>query len=133
MIYPIATKLMNHKVTKLGIENNIDGSLADLLHSKLKELKSHYVDIEEIYSTDNKQVKIRMAAFGMRTEIIYPCAKMYALNSPMGKAMQQLTTWAGSQKYGDHDDFPDMVAMFVKYFCEKEPTNTMEIIPLFKL
>lgn len=133
MIYPIATKLMNHKVTKLGIENNIDGSLADLLHSKLKELKSQYVDIEEIYSTDNKQVKIRMAAFGMRTEIIYPCAKMYALNSPMGKAMQQLTTWAGSQKYGDHDDFPDMVAMFVKYFCEKEPTNTMEIIPLFKL
>lgn len=133
MIYQIATKLINHKVSKLGIENNIDGSLADLLHNKLKELKSHYVEIEEIYSTDNKQVKIRMAAFGMKTEIVYPCAKMYSLNSPMGKAMQQLTSWAGNQKYGDHDDFPDMVAMFVKYFCEKEPTNTMEIIPLFNL
>ena len=133
MIYPIVTKLIHHKVTKLGIENNIDGSLSDLLHSKLKEMKSHYVDIVEIYSTDNKQVKIRMASFGMRNEIIYPCAKMYAMNSPMGKGMHQFTTWSGSQKYGDHDDFPDMIAMFVKYFCEQEPVNTMEVISLFNI
>lgn len=133
MIYPIVNKLINHKVKVLGIENNIDGSLSDLMREKLKELKSHYVDIEDFYSTDNKQVKIRLASYGMKTKIVYPNVKMYALNSPMGKGMQQLTTWSGSQKYGDHDDFPDMVSMFVKYFCEQEQTNTMEVLSVFRL
>lgn len=52
---------------------------------------------------------------------------MFAMNSPMGKAMNQLTMWSLSQRYGDHDDCPDSISMFVKYYCEEQRTNTMEV------
>ena len=100
-----------------------------MLNYKLKEIGGRGIEIDSFFSNnESKQTKISNASFGMRKEIVYPSIKMYALNSPMGKGMQQLTSWSLSQKYGDHDDFPDMIAMFVKYYCEQTPLNTMTVL-----
>ena len=129
LIYDVAFKIVHHKITRLGYENNIDVSFDDLLNYKLKEIGGKGIEIDSFFSSnESKQTKISNASFGMRKEIIYPSIKMYALNSPMGKGMQQFTSWSLSQKYGDHDDFPDMISMFVKYYCEQMPLNTMTVL-----
>ena len=127
----IALKICNHKVTKLGYENNIDGSFDEVIYYKLKEMgyQNGFI-IEGFFSSNqSKETKIFNASYGMRSEIIYPSIKTFGLGSQMGKGMQQLTNWSLSQKSGDHDDFPDMVAMFVKYFCEEEQQNMIEVLP----
>lgn len=130
LLYEIAFKVQTHKVTRLGYENNIDISFDDLLKYKLKEIGyQNYFTIDSFFSyRESKETKIRNASFGMKTEIIYPGAKLYTLNSPMGKAMKQFTTWSINQRAGDHDDFPDMLSMFVKYYCEEEIKNSMIVL-----
>lgn len=129
LLYDIAFKVIHHNITRLGYENNIDGSFDDLLNYKIKELGGKSIIIDSYFSSnESKQTKISNASFGMRKEIIFPSVKMYSLNSPMGKGMNQFTSWSLSQKYGDHDDFPDMLSMFVKYYCEQAPINTMTVL-----
>lgn len=129
LIYDIAFKVLNHKVMRLGYENNVDGSFDDLLNYKLKEIGGKAIIIDSFFSsTESKQTKISNASFGIRKEIVFPNVKMFALNSQMGKGMQQFTSWSLSQKFGDHDDFPDMISMFVKYYCEQAPTNSITVL-----
>lgn len=130
LLYDIAYKIQNHRVQRLGYENNIDMSFDDLLKYKLKEINYHEpFTIDSFFSyKESKETKISNASFGMKREIVYPSAKMYSLHSPMGKGMQQFTTWSLSQRFGDHDDFPDMISMFVKYYCETTQQNTMIIL-----
>lgn len=134
LLYDIAFKIVNHKITRLGYENNVDVSFDDLLKYKLKEIGHHEkIDIDGFFSTkESKETKIFNSSSGMKCEIIYPSVRMFTLNSQMGKAMNQFTTWSISQRYGDHDDFPDMLSMFVKYYCEKELANTMVVLPRSK-
>lgn len=127
----IALKIKNHNITRIGYENNIDNSFEEVMYYKLKELGYREpFFIEGFFSSNqSKETKIFNAQFGIRGDIIYPSVKMFSLNSEMGKGMQQFTTWSLSQKYGDHDDFPDMLSMFVKYFCEETQQNSMEVLP----
>ena len=130
LMYDIAYKVMQYEIRKLGYENNIDISFDDLLKYKLKEIgyKKPFT-IDSFFSRgESKEVKIANASRGMKREIVYPSLKIFTLNSPMGKGMNQLTTWSLNQRYGDHDDFPDMVSMFVKYYCEKAPQNSFEVL-----
>ena len=127
----IALKIKNHNITRIGYETNIDNSFEEVMHYKLKELGyTTPFFVEGFFSSgQSKETKIFNAQFGMKSDIIYPNIKMFSLNSDMGKGMQQFTTWSISQKYGDHDDFPDMISMFVKYFCEETQQNSMEVLP----
>ena len=130
LIYDIAFKVSNHRITRLGYENNIDVSFDDLLKYKLKEIGyKDPITIDGFFSyKESKETKIFNASSGMKAEIIYPSIRMFTLNSPMGKAINQFTSWSISQRYGDHDDFPDMLSMFVKYYCEKEINNNMVVL-----
>lgn len=130
LMYDIAYKIISHNVTKLGYENNIDVSFDDLLKTKLKELKhGGTCGIDSFFSNrESKETKIMNASFGIKKEIIFPSKKMYTLNSAIGKAMQQLTMWNLNLRRTDHDDFPDMVSMFVKYYCEETQSNTMQVL-----
>lgn len=129
LMYDIVSKIAHHQITKIGYENNIDVSFEELLKTKLKEYGySGKVNIDSFFSSNiAKEHKIRNASYGMLNEIIYPALKLYSISSPMGKAMVQFTNYSIYQKYGDHDDFPDMIAMFVKYYCEASIENTMKV------
>lgn len=130
LYYDIASKFIVHKISRLGYEDNIDGSFDTVLKHKLKEMKyrSPYV-IEGFFShKTSKETKIMMASSGMKNEIIYPSKKMYSMNSEMGQAMHQFRNWSLKQRRGDHDDFPDMISMFVKYYCEEQVNNTIQLL-----
>lgn len=130
LIYEVCAKIINHSIDRLGFENNIDVSLGELIKMKLKEMGATKIPkIDSFFSRgQSKETKIRNASSGMKCEIIYPSIKMYALSSPMGKGLQQLTTWSLSQKFGDHDDFPDMISMFVKNYCDNKQANTIQVL-----
>lgn len=131
LMYDIALKVANHNITKVGFENNVDISFDDNLNYKLKDIGyKGYVEIDSRFSTgESKELKIQNSASGMKKEIMYPAINMYSLKSQMGQGMKQLTTWHKGQKAGKHDDFPDMISMFVKYFCEEEEKNDITILP----
>lgn len=130
LYYEIAMKVINHNIEKLGFENNVDASFEEVMKYKLKELNFQgKIQIDPFFSSkESKQTKITNASSGMKREIVYPASNMYSSKSPMGLAMTQLTNWNLSLKYGDHDDFPDMVAMFVKYYCEITQNNTFVVL-----
>lgn len=130
LIYEVCNKIINHNISRMGYENNIDVSFDDLLKAKLKEMGYKPPKIDSFFSHgQSKNTKIRDASYGMKTRIVYPHIRMYALSSRMGKAMQQFTSWSLSLKPGDHDDFPDMIAMFVKYYCDdKKYNNEMTVL-----
>lgn len=130
LMYDVASKFLIHKITKLGFEDNIDGSFDTVLKSKLRDLKyneSYIIDGFFSHKT-SKETKIMTASSGMKKEIIYPSTKMYSLNNPMGKAMHQFRNWSLKLRRGDHDDFPDMISMFVKYYCEEQVNNTIQLL-----
>ena len=130
LMYDIALIVQKHNVVRLGYENNIDVSFDDLLKYKLKEINyRNGIVIDSFFSyKESKETKISNASFGMKREIVYPSLKQYTMNSDMGKAMNQFTNWCLNQRAGDHDDFPDMISMFVKYYCEEEKQNSMIIL-----
>lgn len=130
LYYDVALKIIHHRIEKLGFENNVDSSFEEVIKRILKEMKyTNPVRIEPFFSSnERKQDKILNASSGMKKEIIYPAPNMYSNKSPMGLAMNQLINWNISQKYGDHDDCPDMIAMFVKYFCEIVQNNTFVVL-----
>lgn len=129
LYYEIAEMIIHWGVSRLGYENNIDISFDETIKYKIRELGGTIPRIDSYFSTrEKKETKIRNANLGMKKEIIYPAMRLYSMNSPMGKAMNQLTTWSLSKKYGDHDDFPDMLSMFVKYNCEIALSNTFTVL-----
>ena len=131
LMFDIVDKIMKHNISNIGFENNVDNSFDDNLHYKLRDVGyKKYVNVDSFFSYgESKDLKILNASSGMKKEIIYPHIKMYSLKSQMGQGMKQFTTWSRGQKYGTHDDFPDMISMFVKYYCEEELENEMEILP----
>lgn len=127
----IINKIINHNIKIVGYENNIDISFGQLLKTKLKEYSNgnKKVQVSSFFShNQSKETKIRNAASGIRSKIVFPNLKMYSLISPMGKAMQEFTNWTLSQTKNEHDDFTDMLAMFVKYFCEEKQQNIMQVL-----
>lgn len=130
LIFEICSKIANHNIQFLGYENNIDASFGGLLEEKLLGMGIKVPRIDDFFSYgQTKATKIRDASYGMKTEIVYPHIRIYSLSSPMGQGMKQFTSWHLSQKAGVHDDFPDMIAMFVKYYSEEVQKNAIEVLP----
>lgn len=126
----IALKIINHKIYKFGFENNVDVSLDAVLKHILKDQNyQEPVRFDSLFSYQNKEGRIFNASPGIRKHIIFPSSSLYTQNSMMGKAMRQITTWSVNQRYGDHDDAPDCLAMFVANYCEdEEHQNTMQVL-----
>lgn len=131
LMYDIIAKIVNHNIINMGYENNVDISFGQLLKTKLNEYTNgkKSIKISSFFSHNHsKETKIRNSASGIRSKIVFPSLKMYSLVSPMGKAMQEFTNWSLNQNRGEHDDFTDMLAMFVKYYCEDKQKNTMQVL-----
>ena len=121
-------KMVQHNVSMLGYENNTDTNLKLLLKAKLKERGyENFTRIKDFYSYENKETKISRARNGILNEIVYPKEGIYSITSEMGLGMYHLITY-NLEKKVDYDDFPDMLSMFVKYYCEKEQGNKIKVL-----
>lgn len=125
----ILDKIVRHRVSNLKVETNTSNELADMIEEDLDRDRMYKdIEIEGIYSTENKDEKISRARVGVTEEIVYPDQYMYDEASEMGNLMVQFTTYDTSVRVQKHDDAPDMISMFVIYNCENEVENTFDVL-----
>lgn len=129
LINEICKKIINHNISKLTIEVNTATELEQLLTEHLKPLGYNDIEIEEIFTTEKKEEKIANAKEGLLSEIVYPDQYMYSETSEIGLALMHFTTYdCENARNNKHDDCPDCGSMFVKYNCELEESNSMEVL-----
>lgn len=107
----IIEKIIQHKITKLVIEKNIDVSLKALLDKMLVERGVTYCDILEVYATIKKEEKIYNMENSIKNCIVFPNMHLYSYSSQMGKFMNDVFGFSYTHK-NEHDDSIDSLATF---------------------
>lgn len=128
----IVQKVLDHHIIKLAIENNTDTSLGNLLREKLAKAGADFCEVEEFYSTQNKEEKLREVVYSnesyFKRVMVYPAYGVFAPSSAMGKFMMYLTSYDYTQKL-EYDDSIDEECMYIKRFVEtKKETKKVQII-----
>lgn len=107
----ICNMIIKNKVTTLVVEINTEASLKDILYEKLEEKGYYSIKIIELYSTDNKELKIRRHKESIVNHMVFPCKTLYGLGTMVGKGMEQFTMYSFEHP-NKHDDAPDSLAMY---------------------
>ena len=128
----IVQKVLDHHIIKLAIENNTDTSLGNLLKEKLAKAGADFCEVEEFYSTQNKEEKLREVVYSnesyFKRVMVYPAYGVFAPSSAMGKFMMYLTSYDYTQKL-EYDDSIDEECMYIKRFVgTKKETKKVQII-----
>lgn len=111
-VYPkIVDKIIQHKITKLVIEKNIDVSLKTLLTKLLAEKGVYYCEIIEVYALTKKEEKIYNMEQIIKNYIVFPAQHLYSYASQMGKFMNDVFAFSYTHK-NEHDDSIDSIATF---------------------
>lgn len=125
--HDIIKKIIKHNVSKCGVEINTSNELGDTIKEMLED--EGYLDIEmdEIYSTQNKEDKIAANQDDIINELVFPQKDMFPPTSEMGIAMDMLTTYSITTKVA-HDDVPDCCATFTENNIGVDLDNETEIL-----
>lgn len=107
----IVEKIIQHKITKLVIEKNIDTSLKALLDKMLAEQGVAYCEIIEVYATIKKEEKIYNMENTIKNYVVFPNMHLYSYSSQMGKFMNDVFGFSYTHKNA-HDDSIDSIATF---------------------
>lgn len=107
----IVEKIIQHKITKLVIEKNIDTSLKALLDRLLAEQGVNYCEIIEVYAVIKKEEKIYNMENTIKNMIVFPSMHLYSYSSQMGKFMNDVFSFSYVHK-NEHDDSIDSIATF---------------------
>lgn len=109
----IVDMLIKYNVRKLYVEVNVDGSLPELLRRKMEDKKYHYCEIIEIYSTVNKEQRIKDNQGYVKKLVIFPERKRWkAIGSELKEAMEQVISYSFDRP-NKHDDGIDSICMMV--------------------
>jgi predicted phage terminase large subunit-like protein len=125
----IIAKIVQHHITKLYIENNINEGLKTLLDKMLFERGITFCKIEEVYNTGKKDVRIANAEAEIKANVVFPKFGLYARSSPIGQAMDELYGYSYVKK-NEHDDFTDSIAGYVECFVSQN-IKQMATISIF--
>lgn len=108
----ITSRVLQHDMNKLAIENNTDTSLAELIRVKLHDAGHYSCELIEKYNTVKKEQRIRDENLPIRQQIVFPKEGMYPAQSEMGRFMENITRFS-LDRPNKNDDAPDSVALFV--------------------
>lgn len=118
----IVSKIIQHNITELYVESNINEGLPLLLRKMLEEQGYYSCTISEVYNYEKKDDRIAASEATIKSRLRFPQFGMYATSSPMGKALQEMYTYSYIKK-NEHDDFTDAISTFCKVFVEKKHTR----------
>lgn len=107
----IVAKIINNHVIELVIENNTNTSLKDIIEKKLHDKQYYACKIYEKYDTKKKEVRINENKDVIVDRIVYPRKGKFGINSMVGKAMEQMTSYSFDTP-NKHDDMIDSEAIF---------------------
>ena len=113
----IVDRIIYHRLNRLVLENNTETSLKMVLDTKLKERGYFGCQIDEVYSSLNKEQRIKDHQGDIRGSIIYPAKGKYLPNTEFGKAMESVTSYSFDYP-NKFDDAIDSIGMFSMYFLD---------------
>jgi hypothetical protein len=115
LIPSIASKIIQHKITRLVAERNTEECIALLIEEELAKQGYTSCVVEDVYSTEPKDKRILSAEGDIKARIIFPRYGLYSQMSDIGKAMLNVYGYSYNGKV-KHDDAPDSLALFAKRF-----------------
>lgn len=107
----IIEKIIQHRIIKLVIENNIDTSLKTLLTDRLKQRGVNWCEIIEKYNTVKKEERIKNNRGIVQKFVVFLDKSLTKPNSDYGRLMENMTKYS-FDKPNLHDDSVDSVCMF---------------------
>jgi predicted phage terminase large subunit-like protein len=107
----IIEKIIEHRITTLVIENNIDTSLKRLLEDRLHIRGIYWCIIIEKYNTVKKEERIKNNRGIVQKQIIFPDKSIVRPNTDIGRMMDNITKYS-FDKPNVHDDGIDSVCMY---------------------
>lgn len=107
----IIEKIIQHRIIKLVIENNIDTSLKTLLTDRLKQRGVNWCEIIEKYNTVKKEERIKNNRGIVQKFVVFLDKTLTKPNSDYGRLMDNMTKYS-FDKPNVHDDSVDSVCMF---------------------
>lgn len=115
----IVEKIIEHTITTLVIENNIDTSLKAIIEMKLHARGVFWCDIREKYNCAKKEERIKNYRGIVQKQIYFPSKTLVRPNTDMGKLMDNITKYS-FDKPNLHDDGIDSVCMYASeiIFCK---------------
>ena len=124
----ICKKAAFHKADTISFEQNAtDASLiTDLIKTELLKNGNRECNIDDFWSQENKEEKILKYSDDILTDIIFPDREIFHSDSPMGRAMKDITCYSFDFKVV-HDDSIDCCAMFESRLKQNNE-NTIEVL-----
>lgn len=112
----ICEKIVRHRCFEGKAEENTESTIVSQLTKKLEKMGFNRCKIEGYYSYKVKKDKINSAKTSIQNSIWFPSRRVFALNSDVGRAMQDITYW----KYKDNipDDAPECCAVYCNEFLD---------------
>lgn len=107
----IIEKIIDHRITTLVIENNIDTSLKRLLEDRLHARGIYWCIIIEKYNTVKKEERIKNNRGIVQKQIVFPDKSIVRPNTDIGRMMDNITKYS-FDKPNVHDDGIDSVCMY---------------------
>lgn len=107
----IIEKIIEHRITTLVIENNIDTSLKRLLEDRLHARGIYWCTIIEKYNTVKKEERIKNNRGIVQKQIVFPDKSIVRPNTDIGRMMDNITKYS-FDKPNVHDDGIDSVCMY---------------------
>lgn len=115
----IVDRIIEHRIQELIVEINTDTSLKTVLETKLRQRGYYSCTIVELYSTKNKEQRIKDSQGTVRNCLIFPIKGQYNETHEIGKAMQSVTSYSFLYP-NKYDDAIDSLAIYADHFVEKE-------------
>lgn len=107
----IIEKIIEHRITTLVIENNIDTSLKRLSEDRLHARGIYWCTIIEKYNTVKKEERIKNNRGIVQKQIVFPDKSIVRPNTDIGRMMDNITKYS-FDKPNVHDDGIDSVCMY---------------------
>lgn len=107
----IIDKIIEHRITLLVIENNIDTSLKPLLEMKLHAKGIYFCTIVEKFNTVKKEERIKNNRGIIQKQVVFPDKTIVKPNNDIGRMMDNVTKYS-FDKPNLHDDGIDSVCMY---------------------
>ena len=124
----ICKKAAFHKADIISFEQNAtDISLiTDLIKKELLHNGDKECTVDDFWSQENKEEKILKYSDDILNDIIFPNREIFHIDSPMGRAMKDITCYSFDFKVA-HDDSLDCCAM-LESRLKQNNENTIEVL-----
>ena len=126
----IINKIIKNKIVKLIIEENVDGSLAEVIKMKLKALDIRWCEVITKYNTVNKAQRIALMAGTVKENIVFPSKRRFAGRTQMGVFMNNMTQYSADVSKNLHDDAPDSICGVAENFIFN--VNSKNVLKTYK-